>query len=93
MAAGGHCAHGAHASGPTAEEFKRSVEEFVERYRLPDGTVHPRISGNSTTTFPRANGLSAGVGNSAVVGGGVGNSTVGGSLGSATAVGVGIHRH
>lgn len=40
---GGHGGHGASQAGPTPEEFRRMTEEFIERYRLPDGTVHPRI--------------------------------------------------
>jgi cytochrome c oxidase subunit II len=40
---GGHGGHGAGAHGPTPEEFNRITAEFVERYRLPDGTVHPRV--------------------------------------------------
>ncbi len=39
---GGHGDHGV-ATGPTAEEFNRLTSEFIERYRLPDGTVHPRV--------------------------------------------------
>jgi cytochrome c oxidase subunit II len=40
---GGHAGHGAHAAaGPSAEEFRRRTAGFIERYRLPDGTVHPR---------------------------------------------------
>jgi cytochrome c oxidase subunit II len=44
--AGGHGSHGAHgggAEGPTTEEFNRMTADFIERYRLPDGTVHPRV--------------------------------------------------
>lgn len=39
----GHGGHGAAATGPSAEEFKRMTDEFIERYRLPDGIVHPRL--------------------------------------------------
>jgi hypothetical protein len=39
---GGNGGHGAAAHGPTAEEFNRLTAEFIERYRLADGTVHPR---------------------------------------------------
>jgi len=45
--AGGH--GGGHADvsgGPTPEEFRRMVEEFVERYRTEDGSVHPRREGD-----------------------------------------------
>ncbi len=44
-AAGGHGGHGGHdaaAMGPSPEEFGRMSAEFIERYRLPDGSVHPR---------------------------------------------------
>ncbi|MDT8992536.1 hypothetical protein RQP54_16820 [Curvibacter sp. APW13] len=41
-ASGGHPGHGAAATGPSAQEFSRMTEEFVERYRLPDGSVYPR---------------------------------------------------
>ena len=42
--AGGHAAHAGHgaASGPSVEEFNRQSAAFIERYSLPDGTVHPR---------------------------------------------------
>ena len=39
--AGGH-GHGAGSSGPTADEFRHMVEDFVERHRMEDGSVHPR---------------------------------------------------
>lgn len=35
--------HGAAHDGPGTEEFSRMTAEFIERYRLPDGTVHPRM--------------------------------------------------
>lgn len=41
-AGGGHAGHGGAATGPSAEEFSRMNAEFIERYRLPDGSVHPR---------------------------------------------------
>jgi len=34
--------HGAAMSGPSPEDFRRMTDEFIERYRLPDGRVHPR---------------------------------------------------
>ena len=37
-----HGGHGATVRGPTREEFRKLTAEFVERYRLPDGTVYPR---------------------------------------------------
>jgi plastocyanin len=40
---GGHGGHGAAHDGPSAEEFSRTTNGFIERYRLPDGTVHPRL--------------------------------------------------
>lgn len=39
---GGHGGHGAAHDGPSAEDFSRMTAEFIERYRLTDGTVHPR---------------------------------------------------
>ena len=39
---GGHGGHGGPAGGPTIDEFRRMTTEFVARYRLPDGAVHPR---------------------------------------------------
>jgi len=39
---GAHGGHGAAAAGPSPEAFRRMTDEFIERYRLPDGTVHPR---------------------------------------------------
>ena len=39
--------HGAAAHGPTTEEFSRQTAEFIERYRLADGTVHPRRAASS----------------------------------------------
>jgi cytochrome c oxidase subunit II len=38
----GHAGHGAAPDGPTADDFRRMVGAFVERYGLPDGSVHPR---------------------------------------------------
>ncbi len=34
--------HGAPMTGPGPQEFRRMTDEFIERYRLPDGRVHPR---------------------------------------------------
>lgn len=39
---GGHGGHGAAATGPSGEEFSRMTAEFIERYRMPDGSVYPR---------------------------------------------------
>jgi cytochrome c oxidase subunit II len=44
-AGAGHGGHGTGVQGPTPEEFLHLTEEFVERYRLPDGSVHPRALG------------------------------------------------
>ncbi|RJL07375.1 hypothetical protein D3P06_01160 [Paracoccus aestuarii] len=41
QATGGH-AHGATSGGPSADDFRRTVAEFVERHRAEDGVVHPR---------------------------------------------------
>lgn len=38
----GHGGHGAAPAGPSPDEFGRMTAEFIERYRLPDGTVYPR---------------------------------------------------
>lgn len=51
---GGHGGHGAGAGGPTPEEFKRMVTDFVERYSLPDGTVHPRPLASPTALLSAA---------------------------------------
>lgn len=40
--AGSHGAHGAALAGPDVDDFRRLTDSFIERYRLPDGTVHPR---------------------------------------------------
>ena len=42
-AGGDHGGHGAAAAGPDPDEFRRMTDEFIERYRLPDGVVHPRL--------------------------------------------------
>jgi len=39
---GAHGGHGAAPAGTGPEAFRRMTDEFIERYRLPDGTVHPR---------------------------------------------------
>jgi plastocyanin len=39
---GGHGGHGAAPDGSTTETFRRSAAEFVERYRMADGSVYPR---------------------------------------------------
>jgi cytochrome c oxidase subunit II len=36
--------HGAVAGGPTLEEFRTMTAAFVDRYRIPDGSVRPRAS-------------------------------------------------
>jgi hypothetical protein len=41
-ASGGHGGHGAPAAGPDSQEFSRMTTEFIERYRMPDGSVYPR---------------------------------------------------
>jgi cytochrome c oxidase subunit II len=38
---GGHGGHGAAAGGPSPEEFRRLVEDFIARHGLPDGSVAP----------------------------------------------------
>lgn len=42
VASAGHAGHGGATTGPSPEEFSRMSAEFIERYRLPDGSVHPR---------------------------------------------------
>jgi hypothetical protein len=39
---GGHGGHGAAPAGSPTESFRRSAAEFVERYRMADGSVYPR---------------------------------------------------
>lgn len=39
---GGHGGHGGAVEGPSPDEFSRLTAEFIERFRLPDGSVHPR---------------------------------------------------
>ncbi|CAG0957165.1 hypothetical protein BURK1_00515 [Burkholderiales bacterium] len=41
-AGGAHGGHGAAGGGPDPEAFRRMTDAFIERYRLGDGTVHPR---------------------------------------------------
>ena len=53
---GGH--GGGHADvsgGASPEEFRRMVEEFVERYRLEDGSVYPRRAGDSASAVIAGN--------------------------------------
>jgi heme/copper-type cytochrome/quinol oxidase subunit 2 len=38
----GRGGHGAETDRPSAEEFRRLAAEFVNRYRMPDGSVYPR---------------------------------------------------
>jgi cytochrome c oxidase subunit II len=38
----GHAGHGAAPDGPTADDFRRLVGAFIDRYGQPDGSVHPR---------------------------------------------------
>ena len=39
----GHGGHGAARPGPSPDEFSRMTADFIERYRLPDGSVYPRL--------------------------------------------------
>lgn len=48
--------HGAAAHGPTAEEFSQQTADFIERYRLADGTVHPRRAASSPPAHTGAHG-------------------------------------
>lgn len=48
--------HGAAQEGPDADAFNRLTEEFIERYRLPDGTVYPRILDTSKANPQEAHG-------------------------------------
>jgi cytochrome c oxidase subunit II len=41
-APGGHASHGAAVDSSAADDFRRRVSEFVERYRIADGSVYPR---------------------------------------------------
>ncbi|MCC7428049.1 MAG: hypothetical protein IT557_14205 [Alphaproteobacteria bacterium] len=48
--------------GPTVEEFRRQIADFVARYRLPDGSVHPRIpapADAAAAAMPAARGMIA----------------------------------
>ena len=49
--AGSH-AHDGTSGGPGADEFRRTVEEFVERHRAEDGVVHPRRPAPDTHAAP-----------------------------------------
>lgn len=52
---GGHGGHGAAAmTGPTPEDFRRMTAAFIERYRLPDGRVHPRRLAAPPVPAPQA---------------------------------------
>jgi cytochrome c oxidase subunit II len=44
--AGGHGGHGTAAGGPSPEEFRHLVEEFIARHQLPDGSVAPDLAGD-----------------------------------------------
>ncbi len=39
--AAGHGGHGGDAAGPSREQFRKLTEEFIERYKLADGSVRP----------------------------------------------------
>ncbi|MBM3531455.1 MAG: hypothetical protein FJX60_00275 [Alphaproteobacteria bacterium] len=45
----GHAGHGVATGGPTADDFRRTVANFVERFSLPDGSVRPRREPAPTT--------------------------------------------
>lgn len=40
---GGHGGHGAGAGGPSPDEIRRLVDEFIARHQLPDGSVAPDV--------------------------------------------------
>jgi cytochrome c oxidase subunit 2 len=42
VAAGGHDAHGTSGDGMTVEDFRRLTADFVDRFSIPGGSVHPR---------------------------------------------------
>ncbi len=46
---GGHGGHGAAGGGPALDEFRRLTAEFVERYRVEDGSVYPRALSEATS--------------------------------------------
>lgn len=39
---GGHAGHGAVSGSSTSDDFRRRATAFVERFRMPDGSVYPR---------------------------------------------------
>jgi cytochrome c oxidase subunit II len=51
--ADGHGGHGAAAGGPTPDEFRRLVDEFIARHQLPDGSIAPDVAtDHASTTAP-----------------------------------------
>ena len=39
---GGHAGHGAASDSSPSDDFRRRASAFVERFRMPDGSVYPR---------------------------------------------------
>lgn len=56
--AGGHGDHGK-PSGPSVDEFRRLTDDFIARYRLPDGSVQPHRMGAAAPPLPLAPAASA----------------------------------
>ena len=52
----GHGGHWATTTGPSPEEFRRLVDEFIARHQLPDGSVAPdtAMAHESPATAERA---------------------------------------
>jgi plastocyanin len=50
-----HDEHGAAASGPDIDAFRREVSDFISRFAQPDGSVHPQRVESTTTDMAMPN--------------------------------------